>query len=266
MLKSGRCNWIIVSAIEHSYLWAFCYWAMNTLYALYWWYIVWGKKWLYHSVCHCFLSLNTQMKAFEMLWYFSDQKSQLCLGQMSSPSSSGSRKSPAVPRMQTRTKTHRKILSITMATYFQSSFTWKRFRHIYNTHHFVNYDMSYREGLLPLSHGNGLIRMHSPPGLHSEASYSPLYTEHSRWPPSPPGTSGTRTPGLLPWSSNWSRDYSGPSRQRYLHWGPRDCPALRFLPRSPQGGWSPFGASIFPRSAGPWLALWSSCWLWRTLC
>lgn len=40
---------------------------------------------------------------------------------MSSASNRGCRKRPAVPRMHTRTKTHRKILSITMATYFQSS-------------------------------------------------------------------------------------------------------------------------------------------------
>lgn len=42
---------------------------------------------------------------------------------MSSPRSKGCRKRPAVPRMHTRIKTHRNILSITMATYFQSSWT-----------------------------------------------------------------------------------------------------------------------------------------------
>ena len=46
--------------------------------------------------------------------------------QMSSPSNRGWRKRPAVPRMHTRTKTHKKILSITMATYFQSSCTCER--------------------------------------------------------------------------------------------------------------------------------------------
>ncbi len=47
----------------------------------------------------------------------------LVLPHMSSPISSGCRKSPAVPRMHTRTNTQRKIRSITIATYFQSSWT-----------------------------------------------------------------------------------------------------------------------------------------------
>lgn len=40
---------------------------------------------------------------------------------ISSPAIKGCKNNPAVPRIHTRMKTHRKIRSITMATYFQSS-------------------------------------------------------------------------------------------------------------------------------------------------
>lgn len=47
---------------------------------------------------------------------------------------SGWRNSPRVPSTHTVTKTHRKILSMTMATYFQSSSTWgkesRKFRYM----------------------------------------------------------------------------------------------------------------------------------------
>lgn len=43
------------------------------------------------------------------------------------PAKNGGRKSPTVPRKQTMMNNQRNILSMTMATYFQSSFTcrWK---------------------------------------------------------------------------------------------------------------------------------------------
>lgn len=45
---------------------------------------------------------------------------------ISSPAIKGCKNNPAVPRIHTRMKTHRKIRSITMATYFQSSWICKK--------------------------------------------------------------------------------------------------------------------------------------------
>lgn len=45
------------------------------------------------------------------------------IGNQIIPARNGGRNSPTVPRMQTMMNSQRNILSITMATYFQSSFT-----------------------------------------------------------------------------------------------------------------------------------------------
>lgn len=75
---------------------------------------------------HCVFVWAMTKILFMTVWRISFVKLQ-----MSSPTNSGWRKRPAVPRMHTRTKTHRNILSITMATYFQSSWTCQR-RHSKN--------------------------------------------------------------------------------------------------------------------------------------